>query len=81
MTIVIDPERFAHRLAAANREIAKLRAALEAIESLMDEEIAVRFRTSSHKTEEQMAGKSVIYDLLVVPRNIARAALQGRGRG
>lgn len=58
-------------------EIERLRTWLEAIERITDEEIGVRFRTSSHKTEEQMAGKSVIYTMLSVPRNLARAALRG----
>lgn len=58
-------------------EIARLRAWLECIERTTDEEIAVRFRTSSYKTEEQMAGKSVVYTMLSVPRNMARRALAG----
>lgn len=56
-------------------DVDRLRAALEAIENLLTEEIKVRFGTSDHFTEAEVAGDSVIYSLLVVPRNIARKAL------
>jgi hypothetical protein len=62
-------------VAGERTRIRILEEALGAIESACDEEICTRFGTSSHKTEEQIAGRSVIYSLLVVPRNIARAAL------
>lgn len=58
-------------------EIERLRAWIGAIERITDEEIGVRFRTSSHKTEEQMAGKSAVYAMLLIPRNLSRAALRG----
>jgi hypothetical protein len=61
----------------AASEIERLRAWLESIHDITDEEIAVRFRTSSQKTEEQMAGKSVVYTMLSIPRNIAKRALNG----
>jgi hypothetical protein len=63
-------------------EVARLRAqneamlaALKAIFYLTDGEIAVRFRTSTDKTEQEMAGQSVIYAMLCVPRNMARTAI------
>lgn len=60
----------------ATVEIKRLRAALEAIASMTDEEIGVRFRISGHKTEAQIAGKSVIYSILSSCRNMARAGLE-----
>lgn len=64
-------------VAELERENKRLRGWLETIERVTDEEIGARFRTSSHKTEEQMAGKSQVYTMLSVPRNLARAALRG----
>lgn len=59
-------------------EVERLRQWLACIERLTDEEIGARFRTSSNKSEEQMAGKSVVYTMLSIPRNLARGALSGK---
>lgn len=64
------------RAERAEAEAERLRAALETIEAITDDEIGVRFRMSNHKSEEEMAGKSTIYHLLSIPRNMARAALK-----
>jgi hypothetical protein len=61
--------------------IEDLVAALEAIHAACDEEIKTRFRTSSHKTEEELGRNSAVYSLLVIPRNIARQALARCGSG
>lgn len=66
-------------LASQAAEIERLREALVGIEKLLSDEITVRFGTSSHLTQAECAGKSVIYSLLVVPRNMARQALRGTG--
>ena len=50
------------------------RRALEAIESICDDEIKKRY--SHHSLSEEAAGGSTIYHLLAVPRNIAREALK-----
>lgn len=48
---------------------------LRAIHTAMDDEIKVRFRRHPSKTEEQLAGKSVIYSILAIPRNISGASI------
>ena len=53
----------------------RYKAALEALDALLTDEINVRFGTSSYMPPEMVAGKSRIYSLLSVPRNIARLAL------
>jgi len=58
-----------------------LAGALDAIHDLLDGEIAVRFRQSSSQSESEQAGKSRVYSLLVVPRNMARAALTATATG
>jgi hypothetical protein len=67
-------ERLAKELDVAEASARTLREALQAIEGLLSEELAARFGHHS-KSEEEVAGKSVIYSLLAVPRNMARAAL------
>ena len=54
----------------------RMKEALESIESLLSEEITTRFGGDAQISEEQMGANSRIYSLLVVPRNIARAALK-----
>lgn len=61
----------------AQDETERLRAWLECIERTTDEEIKARVPPHHSKTEEEMAGKSVIYTLLSVPRSMARRALAG----
>lgn len=63
------------RAAAQERgACAVLRETLEAIEGVLSDEIAARFKGSS-KSEEQIGRGSVIYSLLSVPRNMARNGL------
>ncbi len=61
-------------LEARNRE---LESALRGIESLCADEITTRFGGHSHKSEDELGRNSRVYSLLVVPRNMARAALKG----
>ncbi len=61
----------------AETEARRLRSWMEAIHSMLDGEIATRFRTSSHLTEEEVGRNSRVYHLLSVPRNMARTALAG----
>ena len=56
----------------------RMKEALESIESLLSEEITTRFGGDAQISEEQMGANSRIYSLLVVPRNIARAALKDK---
>lgn len=59
----------------AEAQIAGLREALRSIETLLSSEIAARFGGHPSKSEAEMGRKSAVYALLVVPRNMARAAL------
>lgn len=59
-------------------EAERLGGYMGAIFSMLDDEIAVRFRTSSHRTEEELGKNSSVYHLLSVPRNMARSALDGK---
>lgn len=65
------------RCCKAEAEIERLREWLGCIERLTDDEIGARFRTSSHKSEREMAKGSVIYTMLQMPRDLARRALAG----
>lgn len=60
---------------ASDERVKRYRIALEAIDDLCSDEIKARFGNDSSLTEEQCAKGSRIYPLLLVPRNIARAAL------
>jgi hypothetical protein len=76
----LDPYKpsLASRLNRAALHIRKLEAALTAIDAILTDEIKVRYGTSPNKTESEMAGNASVYQLLVVPRNIARAALEDK---
>ncbi len=72
------PERGTMPSRKVETEAERLSGYMGAIFSLLDDEIAVRFRTSSHRTEEELGKNSSIYHLLSVPRNMARSALDGK---
>lgn len=57
-------------------EIERLRAALEAIESTCADEINARFGGHPSRSADEVGAKSAVYSLLVVPRNMARNALE-----
>ena len=61
----------------AETEEERLQGWLGAIHSMLDEEIGARFRIHSSKSEEQAGRNSRLYHLLMVPRNMAAAALKG----
>lgn len=62
----------------AVKRIRQLELALRAIEDMTDGEIQARFGNHPSKTAEELGRNSTIYSLLVVPRNIARAALEAK---
>lgn len=68
-------EQHLQRSSPAQAQIETLRAALQAIETLLSEEITARFGGHPSKSEETMGRKSSVYALLSLPRNMARAAL------
>lgn len=74
MTASTGPRKGAER-PIRQSEARRYKRALEALDGILTDEINVRFGTSSHMTPEQVAGKSRVYSLLVVPRDIARKAL------
>jgi hypothetical protein len=50
--------------------------ALKSIEVLCSQEITARFGGHAHKSEDELGRNSRVYALLVVPRNMARAAIE-----
>lgn len=70
----------ANDMMAIVNERDRFREALGIIERLCTDEIRARFGNHHSKTEEELAGKSKVYSLLVIPRNIARSALNNEQR-
>lgn len=70
-------EMWKAKAAQHEAEIERLREWLRCVHDLLDKEIGVRFRTSSHRTEEEVGKNSRVYALLAPFRNMARSALNG----
>lgn len=69
-------QNMALTIAALQKRVRSLSEALESIDVSISAEITARFGGHPSINEDEMGKNSEIYQLLVVPRNIARSALQ-----
>ncbi len=75
--VAASRKRMAEGVEHWKAEAERLQDWLRCIHDILDEEIGLRFRTSSHRTEEEVGKNSKVYALLSPFRNMARTALKG----